>query len=178
MIAYSFQQARRIISFPALLSAIIACSTLVIFPSPSRADQIGVTAALRGAVLRTASLQADAAIGQMSSGQKVLLGDDIKVGAKGRLQVMLLDERIFTLGANAVMRIDEFIYDPNEAANARLTTSIKNGAFRFVSGQVARLNADAMKVKLPAATIGVRGTSVGGEIDEDDSAAIRSRLIG
>ena len=172
MIAYSFQQARRIISFPALLSAIIACSTLVIFPSPSRADQIGVTAALRGAVLRTASLQADAAIGQMSSGQKVLLGDDIKVGAKGRLQVMLLDERIFTLGANAVMRIDEFIYDPNEAANARLTTSIKNGAFRFVSGQVARLNADAMKVKLPAATIGVRGTSVGGEIDEDGSATV------
>lgn len=138
----------------------------------ARAEQIGVTAALRGTVIRTASFQTDAPIGQISSGQKVFLGDDIKVGAQGRLQVMLLDETVFTLGANSVMRIDEFVYDPGRANTARLITSIKSGAFRFVSGQVARLNNDAMKVKLPAATIGVRGTSVGGEVTEDGTATV------
>ena len=136
------------------------------------AQPIGVAAALRGDVVRLASLQNDAAIGQMSSGQQVFLGDDIKVGGNGRLQVMLLDETIFTLGANSVMRIDEFVYDPNAPLNNTLTTSITQGAFRFVSGQVARRGADAMTVKLPSATIGVRGTSVAGEVSETGAAQV------
>lgn len=136
------------------------------------AQPIGVTAALKGEVVRTASFQTNAAIGQMSSGQKVFLGDDIKVGGNGRLQVMLLDETIFTLGANAVMRIDEFVYDPTAADNNTLTTSITQGTFRFVSGQVARRGQDAMTVKLPSATIGVRGTSVAGEVAANGAAQV------
>ena len=101
----------------------------------------------------------------------LFLGDDIKVGRQGRLQVMLLDETIFTLGANSVMRIDEFVYDPSNAKNS-LSTSIKQGAFRFVSGQIAKRDANAMTVRLPSATIGVRGTSVAGDVDEDGSAQV------
>ena len=136
------------------------------------APPIGVTAALRGEVVRTASFEKAAAIGQMSSGQQVFLGDDIKVGRQGRLQVMLLDETIFTLGANTVMRIDAFVYDPNDATKNNLATSIKQGAFRFVSGQVAKRDDNAMTVKLPSATIGVRGTSVAGEVGADGSAQV------
>lgn len=136
------------------------------------APQIGVTAALRGDVVRTASLQTGAAIGQMSSGQQVYLGDDIKVGDKGRLQVMLMDETIFTLGANSVMRIDEFVYDPAEANNNRLSTSIQQGAFRFVSGKISKASDQAMTVKLPSATIGVRGTSVAGDVQANGSASV------
>ena len=58
--------------------------------------------------------------------KQVYLGDDIKVGRQGRLQVMLLDETIFTLGANSVMRID-VVYDPKDAAKNSLSTSIKKG---------------------------------------------------
>jgi len=136
------------------------------------AQPIGVTAALRGDVVRLASFQSNAAVGQMSSGQQVFLGDDIKVGGDGRLQVMLLDETIFTLGANSVMRIDEFVFDPTAPSNNTLTTSITQGAFRFVSGQVARRGADAMTVKLPSATIGVRGTSVAGEVSASGAAQV------
>ena len=155
-------------------SAAVLTAACVVLASPSAfaAQQIGVTAALRGEVVRTASLETGAAIGQMSSGQTVFLGDDIKVGDAGRLQVMLLDETVFTLGANSVMRIDEFVYDPADAANSRLSTSITQGAFRFVSGQIARTGTDAMQVKLPAATIGVRGTSVAGDVAADGSASV------
>ncbi len=144
-----------------------------LFSQPAiAASQIGVTAALRGEVVRTASFNDRAAIGQMSSGQSVYLGDDIKVGNQSRMQVMLLDETIFTLGANSVMRIDEFVYDPSDDTKNALSTSIKQGAFRFVSGQVAKRDANAMTVKLPSATIGVRGTSVAGEVDENGAAEV------
>lgn len=154
--------------------ALIGAGLLALEASAAQpiAQPIGVTAALKGEVVRTASFQTNAAIGQMSSGQKVFLGDDIKVGGNGRLQVMLLDETIFTLGANAVMRIDEFVYDPNAADNNTLTTSITQGTFRFVSGQVARRGQDAMRVKLPSATIGVRGTSVAGEVAPNGAAQV------
>ena len=134
--------------------------------------RIGVTAALRGGVLRTASLRADVPIGRMSSGQNVFLGDDITVGADGRLQILLLDETVFTLGANAVMRIDRFVYDPDDSDRNELAATIQSGVFRFVSGQVARLKKGGFNVKLPDATIGVRGTSVAGSIGADGTATI------
>ena len=172
MFVFTFSRAHLAVSRHVHSAVIFKCLLLVATMVPPRTDQIGVTAGLRCAVVRTANLQTDAPIGQMSSGQKVFLGDDIKVGAQVRLQVMLLDETVFTLGSNSVMRIDEFVYDPGQENTARLTTSIKSGAFRFVSGQVARLNNDAMTVKLPAATIGMRGTSVGGEVEEDGTATV------
>ena len=72
---------------------------------------------------------------------------------------------MFTLGSNSVMQIDEIVYDPGRGNTALLTTCIKIGAFRFVSRQVARFNSDAMAVKLPAATTGMRGTFVGDEVE-------------
>ena len=156
----------------ARLNLITVLSALCFILPAHAATPIGVTAALRGDVVRTASVEQGAAIGQMSSGQPVFLGDDIKVGGQGRLQIMLMDETIFTLGANAVMRIDAFVYDPNDATKNSLSTSIKQGAFRFVSGQVAKRDAKAMFVKLPSATIGVRGTSVAGEVNGDGSAQV------
>ncbi len=138
----------------------------------AHAVQIGVAAGIRGQVIKASSPQRAAIIGQMSSGHTVYLGDEIKVGEQSRLQVMLLDETIFTLGANAAMTIDEFLYDPSLASANTLTASVKQGAFRFVSGQVAIASPDAMKVKTPAATIGVRGTSVAGEVEEDGSTTV------
>lgn len=128
------------------------------------AELVGVTAGLRGGVIRTASFSPQAAIGQISSGQSLYLGDDIEVGPRGRLQVMLLDETVFTLGANTRMRIDEFVYDPRQAQTAKLTGTIERGTFRFVSGKVAQFGNDRMKVRLPNATIGVRGTALAGEV--------------
>jgi len=142
-----------------------------LFCAPSVAsDFIGVTAALNGEVLRTASKNPEASIGALSSGEKIFLGDDIKVSESGRLQVMLVDETVFTLGAGAEMTIDQFVYDPNQAN--QLTANIKKGAFRFVSGKIAKSKRDAMKVAVPSATIAVRGTQVAGIIDDQGTADI------
>ena len=90
------------------------------------AAQIGVAAGIRGEVIRASTVQRTAAIGQMSSGQTVFLGDEIRVGAASRLQVMLLDETIF-MGANAAMTIDEFVYDPAFPSTGTLSASVRKG---------------------------------------------------
>ena len=138
--------------------------------SATAAEFIGVAAALRGDVIRV-STGSDAAPGPVSSGTKIFLGDEIEVASGGRMQIMLVDETVFTLGSGAKLVIDEFVYDP-AAESGSMTTQITKGAFRFVSGKLAKSSPKAMKVKLPSASISIRGTQVAGIVDEDGSSQV------
>ena len=59
------------------------------------------------------------------------------------------------------MVLDELIYDP-ETDEGTSAFSVVQGAFSFVSGAIAKSGSDAMTVRTPVATIGVRGTMVVG----------------
>ncbi len=138
----------------------------------AQAQQAGVSAAVRGQVaLARAS---ENIVGkQVQSGDPIFLGDAITSGKSSGLQVMLLDETVFTIGPNSEISIDEFVYDP--ATNAgKVTASVAKGAFRFITGKIARKRPEDMTVRLPTATIGIRGTIVAGVVRTapgDDSAA-------
>ena len=134
-------------------------------------DFIGVAAAMRGDVIRVSSSSADAALGAVTSGTKIFLGDEIEVASGGRMQIMLLDETVFTLGSGARLTIDEFVYDPAQQSGS-MTTNITKGAFRFVSGKLAKSSPKAMKVNLPSASLSIRGTQVAGIVDDDGSGQV------
>jgi hypothetical protein len=130
-------------------------------PAAARA---GVAAAVRGEV-QLVSVPGGREIGKaVASGDPIFLGDRITTGSEGRLQIMLLDETVFTIGPNAAMVIDQFVYDPQTSAG-KVTATVLKGTFRFVTGKVAKREPSDMEVKLPVGSIGVRGTSVAGETD-------------
>jgi hypothetical protein len=128
--------------------------------------QIGVAAAVHGSVEIVSSHQA---IGRVvESGKPIYLGDVVKTGTEGRLQILLLDQTVFTIGPNSAITIDEFVYDP-ETHEGRLTANVIEGFFRFVSGKIAKNNPKNMNVKLPTGTIGIRGTIVTGQVSGMES---------
>ena len=135
------------------------------------AEFIGVAAALRGDVVRVSAVEGDSGIGRVTSGTKIFLGDEIEVASDGRMQIMLVDETVFTLGSGARLVIDEFVYDPASQTGS-MTTNITKGAFRFVSGKLAKSSPKAMKVKLPSASLSIRGTQVAGIVDEDGGSQV------
>jgi hypothetical protein len=94
----------------------------------------------------------------------VFLGDVVTTGADSRLQLLLLDETIFTIGPESAITIDRFVYDPATDAGT-LSAEIMRGVFRFVTGKIAHKDPEQMKVKLPSGTLGVRGTIVVGRVD-------------
>ena len=151
----------------------LSVALLSMLTTATAAEFIGVAAALRGEVLRVSTGSDTAATGPVSSGSRIFLGDEIEVAAGGRMQIMLLDETVFTLGSGAKLVIDEFVYDP-AAQSGSMTTQITKGAFRFVSGKLAKSSPQAMKVKLPTASISIRGTQVAGIVDEDGSSQVLS----
>ena len=156
---------------PTLLAAIIciglgasAAGAQQLAQATGGASRAGVAAAVRGDV-KLAAVPGVREVGKdVASGDPIFLGDQVTTGSEGRLQIMLADETVFTIGPNAAMVIDNFVYDPNTSAG-KVTASVLKGTFRFVTGKVAKREPSDMEVKLPVGSIGVRGTSVAGEVD-------------
>jgi hypothetical protein len=93
----------------------------------------------------------------VSSGDEIFLGDRIVTGPAGGLQIMLLDGTTFSVGPNSSLVIDEFVYNPADGSG-KLTASITRGTLRLISGRLGRQEQEAIRIKLPVATVGVRGT--------------------
>ncbi|MGQ0675596.1 MAG: FecR family protein [Rhodospirillales bacterium] len=127
------------------------------------AEQAGVAAAVRGQVQIA---ERSGAVGrQARSGEPVFLGNAVASGPNAGMQIVLLDETTLTIGPNSQIVIDEFVYDPKTNAG-KLTASVAKGVFRFVSGRISREQPGAMQVKLPVGTIGIRGTSGLGQVQD------------
>lgn len=129
---------------------------------------IGVASAVRGAVRATAPGAAGRVV---ETGKPVYSHDKVTTGPEGKLQILLLDETSFTVGANSEMELDEFVFDP--ATNAgKVSAKIAKGAFRFVTGKVARRDPASMQVATPVGTIGIRGTMTAGTVGPDEATFV------
>jgi hypothetical protein len=137
--------------------------------------RIGAAAAVDGEVTvihvdGTTVIHVDGTTEKLSSGKTIYHNDRIISDSKGRLQVLLIDETVFTLGPRTNLVLDDFVYDPDQAL-ADIAVSIPKGVFRFVTGKVKRRQPSKMKIKLPVGTIGIRGTDGIVSYNEDDQTA-------
>jgi hypothetical protein len=94
-------------------------------------------------------------------GTPVHLKDVLRTGAEARLQVTFRDNTVLTLGAEANVVVDSYLYDPNRSTGMIILQATK-GAFRFASGRIKDVKGATMAVTTPVAEIGVRGTEFWG----------------
>ncbi|MBT6828489.1 MAG: hypothetical protein HOA58_03125, partial [Rhodospirillaceae bacterium] len=92
----------------------------------------------------------------------VFQGDILETGSGGAVAVVFIDETEFSLGEDGRMVLDELIFDPTSLEGSS-SFSVVEGVFVFVSGEIAANNPDEMVVRTPVATLGIRGTTVGGK---------------
>jgi len=105
----------------------------ILLAETARPVQAGMAASVKGEV-NVATPTAKSSH-QLKNGDKIFMGDKIETGADGQLQVLLLDETVFTLGPLSSITVDEFVYDPE---NSDGKASMMKGIFRAVSGKVAQ----------------------------------------
>ena len=96
------------------------------------------------------------------NGMAIEEGDSIKTSKKSRVQVMLQDETVVTIGASSLFKFEEYLYDGSK--KSQLTMRANRGFFRSVTGKIGKLAPERFKVKTASATIGIRGTDFSGEI--------------
>ena len=83
--------------------------------------RVGTAAAVRGSVQLAALGPAPTALVRqvgsvVASGAPLFLGDAIESGPGAGLQILLADETVFTIGPDAKLTIDEFVYNPGGGA--------------------------------------------------------------
>ena len=124
--------------------------------------QVGVNAAIRNSVQE--KIATENALHPAVLRGPVHLGDTVVSGNASALQMLLVDHSVFTVGANARVTIDKFVYDPDRGTSD-IAASVATGAFRFMSGRSLHgFGHDA--ITTPVASIGVRGTILEGVVGQ------------
>ena len=94
-----------------------------------------------------------------SVGDVLFESDSVRTGADGRLGLTLKDETRVSLGPSTEVRIDTFRFAPADSSLAIALTFVR-GVVGYVSGRIAKLAPDAVRLQTPSAIIGVRGTTL------------------
>jgi len=89
-------------------------------------------------------------------GSGVRQADTLVTGPDGAVGVTLADDTLLSAGPNSVLTISRFLYEANQPGS--LEAALSKGTLAIVSGRIAKQAPDAMRVKTPAAILGVRGT--------------------
>jgi hypothetical protein len=92
-------------------------------------------------------------------GQIVFEADAVRTGADGKIGITLNDDTRLSLGPNSELKLEQFKFAPADSAFSLALKFVK-GAATYVSGRIAKLAPDSIKLETPAAIIGVRGTTL------------------
>jgi hypothetical protein len=92
-------------------------------------------------------------------GEVVYEADGLRTGPDGRLGVMLNDDTRVSLGPATEVYLDRFAYAPS-AGQLGVVLKIVRGIAAYVSGRIAKLSPDSVRLETPAAIVGVRGTTL------------------
>ena len=94
----------------------------------------------------------------------------------GAVGIILVDDTSLSLGGDGLLTLDSMVYDPN-TQDGQMAVGVLQGAFMFISGEVAKTAPEAMIVNTPIGVIGVRGTAAGIKV-EPGTGATTAVLIG
>jgi hypothetical protein len=131
---------------------------------PASAQTVGVNAAVVNDVRVTT--QGNQTTHKAVVEERVSLGNDIATGRASLLQVLLLDHTSFTIGANARIKVDRFVYDPDHSTSS-VGLSVAEGAFRFIPGKPLQANPGLSSIRTPIVSVSIRGASVEGAVGAD-----------
>ena len=127
------------------------------------------------ALLLCGSVSADDAIGRVKTsegeafvvhqgirqaatvGTWVFSGDAIVTGGDGAVGVTFRDNTMISVGPDTNYVIDEFVFAPSDQ-KLSFVSRMSKGTLHFVSGKIAKLSPESVKVATPTGTLGVRGT--------------------
>lgn len=119
--------------------------------TPAAVAGVGVTTATDGDPLGKPPQENERVL---RIGVDVQANELITTTASDRAHLVFLDGSSLTVGPNARLTIDRFVFDP-ASKTGELSISASKGVLRLVGGKISKNS--AIKVQTPSGTIGIRG---------------------
>ena len=112
-------------------------------------------------VVKTADREAfvirNAQSAEAVAGMPIQIGDVLKTGTDGGMGLIFNDDTVISLGPDTEIVIKKYLFDPLEGKLSFFAKMVQ-GTISFLCGQIAKLDPDSVRIVIPAATIGPRGT--------------------
>ncbi len=114
-------------------------------------SRVGVTSATSGGPLGKPPAQTERVL---HVGVDVQANELVTTGAADRAHLLFLDGSSLTVGPQARLTIDRFVYDPNRKVGD-LAVSASQGVLRFVGGRISKTT--PVTITTPSASLTIRG---------------------
>lgn len=141
-----------------VLVMILGAATPVLAQQASPAGHIKTSSGAAYIVRNNATLAA-------KPGTAVFETDALRTGADGSVGVTLKDDTRLSLGPASEVRLERYVYAPGEGGFA-MVLKFARGVAAYVSGRMAKLAPDSIRLETPSAIVGVRGTSVAIRVEQ------------
>jgi len=141
--------------------AVAAISAALVAAGPALANDVGQVKTAKG----TVHVERDGKSLPASVGMQIRQSDALVTGADGSVGVTFSDNSLLSTGPNSILVVDRYSFDSTTHAG-RFDASLKKGTLAVVSGKMVKQSPDAMKVRTPAAIMGVRGTEFVVQVEE------------
>jgi hypothetical protein len=138
--------------FGGVLAFVLAAATPVAAQQPTPAGHIKTVSGGAFELRQNATLAA-------RPGDAVFASDILRTSAGATVGVTLRDDTRISLGPDSEVRIDRYVYAPGDGGLGMVLKFVR-GVAVYVSGRIAKMAPDSIRLEAPAAIIGVRGTTL------------------
>jgi hypothetical protein len=132
--------------------------------SSASGKSVGVVVSLKGSVQAVS----ESGTRELAKESQLFQGEKLVTRDNGQVEVKFLDDTTLSLGKNSEVTIDAYVYDAENASNSNLLLQMGKGVFRTVTGEIAKQNPDNFNLQSPLALIGIRGTTVLGDVSDSE----------
>ncbi|MCW5733045.1 MAG: FecR domain-containing protein [Enhydrobacter sp.] len=133
------------------VAAVLLAVISVLDPMAARAQRIGIASATTGEPLGKPPAEQERVL---RVGIDLQAGELVRTGAEDRAHLLFLDGTALTVGPQARLTLDHFVYD-NDRRLGALSLSAAQGIFRMVGGRISKTV--PITVNTPSGVIGIRG---------------------
>lgn len=104
----------------------------------------------------------------LETGSPIYQGDTVHTDAEGAVNIAFVDDSTFAVSKDADLKIDNFVFNEG-TTDSKTEFSVLRGIFVYQSGEVGQADPDDVSINTPIGSIGIRGTTIAGEIQEEGS---------
>jgi hypothetical protein len=141
-----------------VLTIVVATVTPVLAQEAVPAGHVKVASGLAFIVRQNATVAA-------RPGDAVFATDALRTGADGTVGVTLQDDTRLSIGPSSEVRLERYVYSPGEGGFGMVLKFVR-GVAAYVSGRMAKLAPNSIRLETPAAIVGVRGTTVAIRVEQ------------
>jgi hypothetical protein len=141
-----------------VLTIVLAAATPVLAQEPAPAGHVKVASGSAFIVRQNATVAA-------RPGDPVFASDALRTGADGTVGVTLQDDTRLSIGPSSEVRLERYVYAPGEGGFGMVLNFVR-GVAAYVSGRMAKLAPNSIRLETPAAIVGVRGTTVAIRVEQ------------